>query len=160
MRIPEKFRDDFWQPDRKSFGRFCAGAMPRYRQINGTKNHETNSASFRLSCTLRRSKKPKNGKGIRDRMWECRTAHAHSDIPHLVRTAPRHPASVRTCSQQAHQNPVPAGYVDTGTTELAAIQLVGDYRDYTVGSLGFSPDCSGCSQSSAGTMAATGFVKD
>ncbi|ESD37613.1 hypothetical protein HMPREF1603_02663 [Escherichia coli 907892] len=34
----------------------------------------------------------------RDRMWECRTAHAHSDIPHLVRASPRHPASVRKCS--------------------------------------------------------------
>ncbi|PTA36687.1 NikA, partial [Escherichia coli] len=22
-------------------------------------------------------------------MWECRTAHAHSDIPHLVRASPR-----------------------------------------------------------------------
>ncbi|PQO02524.1 NikA, partial [Shigella dysenteriae] len=22
-------------------------------------------------------------------MWECRTAHAHSDIPHLVRALPR-----------------------------------------------------------------------
>ncbi|MEC6433641.1 hypothetical protein VXS78_24970, partial [Escherichia coli] len=29
----------------------------------------------------------------RDRMWECRTAHAHSDIPHLVRATPRHPAN-------------------------------------------------------------------
>ena len=27
-------------------------------------------------------------------MWECRTAHAHSDIPRLVRAAPRHPANV------------------------------------------------------------------
>ena len=26
-------------------------------------------------------------------MWECRTAHAHSDIPHLVRATPRHPAN-------------------------------------------------------------------
>ncbi|WP_252859124.1 hypothetical protein, partial [Shigella sonnei] len=34
----------------------------------------------------------------RDRMWECRTAHAHSDIHHLVRASPRHPASVRKCS--------------------------------------------------------------
>ncbi len=34
----------------------------------------------------------------RDRMWECRTAHAHSHIPHLVRASPRHPASVRKCS--------------------------------------------------------------
>jgi len=34
----------------------------------------------------------------RDRMWECRTAHTHSDIPHLVRASPRHPASVRKCS--------------------------------------------------------------
>lgn len=34
----------------------------------------------------------------RDRMWECRTAHAHSNIPHLVRVSPRHPASVRKCS--------------------------------------------------------------
>ncbi|MDN1947351.1 NikA, partial [Escherichia coli] len=25
-------------------------------------------------------------------MWECRTAHARSDIPHLVRASPRHPA--------------------------------------------------------------------
>ncbi|PQI41281.1 NikA, partial [Acinetobacter baumannii] len=23
-------------------------------------------------------------------MWECRTAHAHSDIPHKVRASPRH----------------------------------------------------------------------
>ncbi|PWE01500.1 NikA, partial [Escherichia coli] len=25
-------------------------------------------------------------------MGECRTAHARSDIPHLVRASPRHPA--------------------------------------------------------------------
>ncbi|MZA82058.1 NikA, partial [Salmonella enterica subsp. enterica serovar Typhimurium] len=25
-------------------------------------------------------------------MWECRTAHARSDIPRLVRASPRHPA--------------------------------------------------------------------
>lgn len=47
------------------------------------------------SATL---KKPRNGGNFRDRMWECRTAHAHSDIPHLVRASPRHPASVRKCS--------------------------------------------------------------
>lgn len=39
------------------------------------------------------AQKPRNGGNFRDRMWECRTAHAHSDIPHLVRAAPRHPAN-------------------------------------------------------------------
>ncbi len=34
----------------------------------------------------------------RDRMWECRTAHGHSDIPHRVMAAPRHPRHRAKCT--------------------------------------------------------------
>ncbi|EPT5512667.1 plasmid mobilization protein, partial [Escherichia coli] len=33
-------------------------------------------------------------------MWECRTARAHSDIPHLVRALPRHPGKEQTMSEK------------------------------------------------------------
>ncbi|EPW1303440.1 plasmid mobilization protein, partial [Escherichia coli] len=33
-------------------------------------------------------------------MWECRTAYAHSDIPHLVRALPRHPGKEQTMSEK------------------------------------------------------------
>ena len=59
------------------------------------KTHEvrtyTNFTSFRLSCGLRRSKKPRTGGNFRDRMCVCRTAHARSNKHLLVRATPRHP---------------------------------------------------------------------
>lgn len=95
-------RAKFWRPDSKSFCRFCAAAVPRDRQT-GSRGISRSAHLYKLhfvsfvvrSATL---KKPRNGGNFRDRMWECRTAHAHSDIPHLVRASPRHPASVRKCS--------------------------------------------------------------
>ena len=88
----------FWQPDSKSFCRFRATAVPRDRQT-GSRGISRSAHSYKLhfvsfvvrSATL---KKPRNGRNFRDRMWECRTAHARSDIPHLVRASPRHPASL------------------------------------------------------------------
>ena len=91
-------RAKFWRPDSKSFCRFCAAAVPRDRQT-GSRGISRSAHLYKLhfvsfvvrSATL---KKPRNGGNFRDRMWECRTAHARSDIPHLVRASPRHPASL------------------------------------------------------------------
>ena len=96
----------FWQPDSKSFCRFRATAVPRDRQT-GSRGISRSAHSYKLhfvsfvvrSATL---KKPRNGGNFRDRMWECRTAHAHSDIPHLVRAAPRHPRHRAKCTLKNH----------------------------------------------------------
>ncbi len=45
----------------------------------------------RAVCDAQKTEKRREFSG---RMWECRTAHARSDIPHLVRASPRHPASL------------------------------------------------------------------
>ena len=71
-------RAKFWRPDSKSFCRFCAAAVPRDRQtgsrgISRSVCTYTNFTSFRLSCGLRRSKKPRNGGSFRDRMCNCNT---------------------------------------------------------------------------------------
>ena len=99
-------RAKFWRPDSKSFCRFCAAAVPRDRQT-GSRGISRSAHLYKLhfvsfvvrSATL---KKPRNGGNFRDRMWECRTAHAHSDIPHLVRAAPRHPRHRAKCTLKNH----------------------------------------------------------
>ena len=98
----QKFR----RPDSKSFCRFHDAAVPRDRQTDSQRNsrsvhlYKLHFVSFVVrSATL---KKPRNGGNFRDRMWECRTAHAHSDIPHLVRAAPRHPRHRAKCTLKNH----------------------------------------------------------
>lgn len=44
------------------------------------------------------AQKPRNGAVWRDRMCNCRTAHARPNNCHLVRAAPRHPCAV--CGQK------------------------------------------------------------
>src|SRR5699024_6958233 len=99
-------KQKFRRPDSKPFCRFRDAAAPRNRQTGSTENsrrahlYKLHFVSFVVrSATL---KKPRNGGNFRDRMWECRTAHAHSDIPHLVRAAPRHPRHRAKCTLKNH----------------------------------------------------------
>lgn len=76
--------------------RSCSARSTNWQSGNLTKCALIQSL-LRFDCVRSATlKKPRNGGGFRDRMWECRTAHAHSDIPHLVRAAPRHPNNVHT----------------------------------------------------------------
>ncbi|PAP27702.1 hypothetical protein CJZ33_23610 [Salmonella enterica subsp. enterica serovar Schwarzengrund] len=63
--------------------------MARKRQndlLSGCQNCAlTRRAARRKNCRHCASVPVTQTRRNRDRMWECRTAHAHSDIPHLVR---------------------------------------------------------------------------
>ncbi|HFK3023824.1 TPA: hypothetical protein ACGZAN_005357, partial [Escherichia coli] len=74
-------------------------------------------------------KKPRNGGNFRDRMWECRTAHAHSDIPHLVRASPRHPANA---SRHAKEFRVPLTVPELVKQKIAGSRASGVGSDFVI----------------------------
>ncbi|MGK3325598.1 hypothetical protein ACSLO2_26255, partial [Escherichia coli] len=123
----------FWQPDSKSFCRFRATAVPRDRQT-GSRGISRSAHSYKLhfvsfvvrSATL---KKPRNGGNFRDRMWECRTAHARSDIPHLVRASPRHPANA---SRHAKKFRVPLTVLELVKQKIAGPRASGVGSDFVI----------------------------
>ncbi len=65
----------------------------------------------------------------RDRMWECRTAHAHSDIPHLVRASPRHPANA---SRHAKEFRVPLTVPELVKQKIAGSRASGVGSDFVI----------------------------
>ena len=126
-------RAKFWRPDSKSFCRFCAAAVPRDRQT-GSQGISRSAHLYKLhfvsfvvrSATL---KKPRNGGNFRDRMWECRTAHARSDIPHLVRASPRHPANA---SRHAKKFRVPLTVLELVKQKIAGPRASGVGSDFVI----------------------------
>ncbi|MGV0217867.1 hypothetical protein A9T60_023750 (plasmid) [Salmonella enterica subsp. enterica serovar Hadar] len=65
----------------------------------------------------------------RDRMWECRTAHARSDIPHLVRASPRHPANA---SRHAKKFRVPLTVLELVKQKIAGPRASGVGSDFVI----------------------------
>ena len=59
----------------------CSARSTNWQSGNSRSAHsyKLHFVSFVAICD---AQKPRNGGNFRDRMWECRTAHARSDIPH------------------------------------------------------------------------------
>ncbi|HAO9376673.1 hypothetical protein [Escherichia coli] len=62
-------------------------------------------------------------------MWECRTAHARSDIPHLVRVSPRHPANA---SRHAKKFRVPLTVLELVKQKIAGPRASGVGSDFVI----------------------------
>ncbi|WP_213081921.1 hypothetical protein, partial [Escherichia coli] len=78
------------------------------------------------SATL---KKPRNGGNFRDRMWECRTAHARLYDYHLVRAAPRHPENA---SRHAKEFRVPLTVPELVKQKIAGSRASGVGSDFVI----------------------------
>ncbi len=74
---PPQLRKNFGDRTANHFAVFVTQPFRAIDKLAVQKTHEvrtyTNFTSFRLSCGLRRSKKPRNGGNFRDRMCNCNT---------------------------------------------------------------------------------------
>ncbi len=103
---PPQLRKNFGDRTANHFAVFVTQPFRAIDKLAVQKTHEvhevrtyTNFTSFRLSCGLRRAKKPRNGGNFLDRMCNCNTVTRDAiTITTWSGHPPRHPASVRTCS--------------------------------------------------------------